>query len=156
MNDVKHRESEAGITISTDLSRFELDRIHHWLATDAYWSKGRPRDVFDRAIAHSICFGAFMPSGQQAGFARIVSDHATFAYLCDVFVFPKFRGNGISKAMMDAIMAHPSTQGVRRFMLVTTDAGGLYARYGFTALAEPGRIMEKVNRRPYEQETRIA
>jgi GNAT superfamily N-acetyltransferase len=156
MNDIKHSETEAGIAISTDLARFELDRIHHWLTTEAYWSKGRPRDVFDRAIAHSTCFGAFMPSGEQAGFARIVSDHATFAYLCDVFVFPKFRGRGISKAMMDAIMTHPCAQGVRRFMLVTTDASGLYARYGFTPLTEAGRMMEKVAPRPHERETRIA
>jgi GNAT superfamily N-acetyltransferase len=148
--------SETVIAISTDLTRFELDRIHHWLSTEAYWSKGRPRDVFDRAIAHSICFGAFLPSGEQAGFARVLSDYATFAYLSDVFVFPQFRGRGISKAMMDAIMAHPCTQGVRRFMLATTDAGGLYARYGFTPLADPARLMEKVAPRPRQQETRIA
>ena len=151
MNDIEH-----GITISTELARFELDRIYHWLTTEAYWSKGKPRHLFDRAIAHSTCFGAFLPSGEQAAFARIVSDHATFAYLCDVFVFPEHRGKGISTAIMDTIMAHPSTQYVRRFMLATTDAGGLYARYGFTPLADPGRLMEKVVRRPYQQETRIA
>jgi GNAT superfamily N-acetyltransferase len=156
MNDHKPHAPETDIVISTDLARFELDRIHQWLTTEAYWCKGLPRDTFDRSIAHSTCFGAFAPSGEQSGFARVVADHATFAYLSDVFVFPQYRGRGISKALMEAVMAHPCTQGVRRFMLATSDAFGLYAQYGFTSLGEPGRFMEKVRPRAYQQETQIA
>jgi GNAT superfamily N-acetyltransferase len=140
------------IVVSTDISRFDLARVHAWLASEAYWCKGLPRTVFDRSVEHSICFGAFTSSGEQAGFARIVSDQATYAYLCDVFVFPAFRGWGISKAMMEAVIAHPAMQGLRRIMLATSDASGLYARYGFRALATPERLMEITNPRIYERQ----
>ncbi|MFI5015545.1 MAG: GNAT family N-acetyltransferase [Hyphomicrobiales bacterium] len=140
------------IVISTDVSRFDLDRVHAWLSREAYWCKGLPRSVFDRSVRHSLCFGAFTPAGEQTGFARIVSDQATFAYLCDVFVFPAFRGRGISKAMMEAIVAHPGLQGLRRFMLATSDAGALYARYGFRPLAKPERLMEIGNPDIYQRQ----
>ncbi|SDR48387.1 Acetyltransferase (GNAT) domain-containing protein [Rhizobiales bacterium GAS113] len=135
-------KAEAEIVISTDPARFDLDRIHAWLEREAYWCKGLPRAVFDRSLRHSLCFGALTAAGEQAGFARIVTDRATFAYLCDVFVDPAFRKRGVSKALMDAVIAHPDLQGLRRFMLATADAGGLYARYGFQPLAQPGRFME--------------
>jgi GNAT superfamily N-acetyltransferase len=146
-----------GFVVSTDLSRFDLDRVHAWLHSEAYWCKGLPREVFDRSVKNSICFGVLTQAGEQAAFARVVSDQATFAYLCDVFVFPQFRGRGLSKAMMDAIIAHPRLQGLRRAMLATSDAHGLYALYGFQPLASPERLMEKTDPRVYERrETQIA
>jgi N-acetylglutamate synthase-like GNAT family acetyltransferase len=157
MNDGKASEHAADIVVSTDISRFDLERIYAWLHAEAYWCKGLPRDVFDRAIRHSLCFGALTSKGEQTGFARIISDQATYAYLCDVFVFPQFRGKGISKAMMEAITADPRLQGLRRVMLATSDAHELYAQYGFKPLASPERLMEKTRPRAYErQETRIA
>jgi GNAT superfamily N-acetyltransferase len=141
---------DGGIAISTDPSRFDLDRIHAWLERDAYWCKGLPRAVFERSLRHSLCFGARL-AGEQAGFARVVTDRATFAYLCDVFVDPAFRKRGVSKAMMEAIAAHPDLQGLRRFMLATSDAGGLYARYGFRPLASPDRFMEVAVPNIYQQ-----
>jgi GNAT superfamily N-acetyltransferase len=143
--------------VSTDVTHFDLDRVHHWLSSEAYWCKGIPREVFDRSVQGSLCFGAFTAAGEQAGFARVVSDYATFAWLGDVFVFPAFRGAGASKAMMEAITAHPRLQGLRRFILATSDAHALYARYGFRPLARPEAIMEISKRRMYErQEHRIA
>jgi len=133
---------DRGIVVSTDPSRFDLDRIHAWLERDAYWCKGLPREIFERSLRHSLCFGALTAEGEQAGFARVVTDRATFAYLADVFVEPLFRKRGVSKAMMEAIIAYPELQGLRRFMLATSDAGGLYARYGFRPLANPERFME--------------
>jgi GNAT superfamily N-acetyltransferase len=157
MSDRKASGLATDIVVSTDISRFDLARIYAWLHSEAYWCKGLPRDVFDRAILHSLCFGALTREGEQAGFARIVSDQATYAYLCDVFVFPEFRGRGISKAMMEAILADPRLQGLRRVMLATSDAHGLYAQYGFEPLASPERLMEKTNPRVYERrETQIA
>jgi len=140
------------VTVTTDVSRFELDRIYGFLSREAYWCKGLPRQVFDRSVAHSLCFGAFTEEGRQAGFARIIGDEATFAYLCDVFVYPEFRGRGISKAMMEAIVAHPALQGLRRLMLATADASELYARYGFRPLARPERMMEIADPQVYQRQ----
>jgi GNAT superfamily N-acetyltransferase len=143
--------------VSTDVARFDLDRVHRWLSSEAYWCKGIPREVFDRSVQGSLCFGAFTAADEQAGFARVVSDYATFAWLGDVFVFPAFRGAGASKAMMEAIIAHPRLQGLRRFILATSDAHELYGRYGFQPLARPEAMMEISKRRMYErQEHRIA
>jgi GNAT superfamily N-acetyltransferase len=152
MNGQKASEGADEIVISTDVSRFDLDRIHAFLSAEAYWCKGLPRSVFDRSVEHSLCFGAFAADGEQAGFARIITDRATFAYLCDVFVFPAFRGFGIGKRMVEAIMAHADLQGLRRFMLATADAGALYARYGFHPPVKPERLMEITNPRVYESE----
>jgi len=135
-----------------DLRERDRDAVYRFLSEEAYWSLGLPRDVFDRAIDESINFAAY--SGEPAsdalevaGFARVVTDRATFAWLCDVFVLPAHRGNGVSKLLMDAVMAHPDLQRVRNFMLATRDAHGLYARYGFAPIAEPQRWM--AIRRPY-------
>lgn len=129
------------LRISDNHADINLDVVHGFLSTEAYWCRGVPRAVLEKAIAHSLCFSAFLDN-QQIGFARVVSDHATYAYLCDVFVLPEARGRGVSKAMMDAIAAHPGLQGLRRFSLATADAHGLYARYGFEPLAKPERFME--------------
>ena len=126
--------------ISTDPARFDIDAIHAFL-TQSYWSPGIPRATVARAIANSLCFGAFW-QGQQVGFARMVTDKTTFAYLCDVYVLEAHRGHGLSKQLMEHVMKHPDLQGLRRMMLATRDAHGLYAQFGFTPLSAPERIME--------------
>ena len=130
------------LRISTDRADVDLDVVHGFLSRDAYWCPGIPRPVVARAVEHSLCFSALL-DGRQVGFARVVTDHATFGYLADVFVLPAHRGRGISKAIMQAIDTHPSLQHLRRFMLATADAHGLYARHGFTAVARPERLMER-------------
>lgn len=126
--------------ISTDSARLDVDAIHAFL-TRSYWSPGIPRATVARAIANSLCFGAFW-QGQQVGFARVVTDRTTFAYLCDVYVLEAHRGHGLAKQLMDRVMKHPDLQGLRRMMLATRDAHGLYAQFGFTPLSAPDRIME--------------
>ena len=126
--------------ISTDPARLDIDAIHAFL-TQSYWSPGIPRATVARAIANSLCFGVFW-QGQQVGFARMVTDKTTFAYLCDVYVLEAHRGHGLAKRLMDHVMKHPDLQGLRRMMLATRDAHGLYAQYGFTALGAPDSIME--------------
>jgi GNAT superfamily N-acetyltransferase len=151
MNDENMKERPKDIIVSTDVSRFDVDRIFGFLHHEAYWCKGLPRPVFDRSIEHSLCFGAFMPDGEQAGFARIISDRATFAHLCDVFVFSAWRGRGIGKALVEAVLAHPHLKGLRRLTLSTADASELYARYGFRPPARPERLMEIANPRAYQE-----
>lgn len=129
------------LRISNALAEFDLDAVYGFLSEDAYWSKGLPRDVFERAIANSLCFGGFVGEAQVA-FGRVITDRATFAYLADVFVLPEHRGLGYSKQLMEAVVAHPDLQSLRRMVLVTGDAHGLYTRYGFTPLAVPDRYME--------------
>lgn len=130
------------LRISTDVAELDVPLIHRFLSTEAYWSPGIPRETVERAIAGSLCFGGYLEEAGQVAFARVVSDGATFAYLADVFVLPAHRGRGYSRRMMDAVMAHPSLQGLRRFMLATSDAHGLYAGYGFAAPSRPDRLME--------------
>jgi len=130
------------LRVSTDPAEIDLDVVHGFLGRDAYWCRGVPRATVEKAIAHSLCVSAFL-NGAQAGFARVVTDRATFAYLCDVFVLPQARGAGIAKAMMDALLAHPDLQGLRRFLLATADAHGLYAQYGFAPLEKAERFMER-------------
>jgi GNAT superfamily N-acetyltransferase len=132
------------IRISSDPADIDFELVHRFLHADAYWCKGVPRAVLEKAIAHSLCFSAFI-DGRQVGFARVISDRATFAYLCDVFVLPEARGQGTSKALLQAIDAHPDLQGLRRFLLATADAHGLYAQYGFVPLTRPERFMERYN-----------
>ena len=136
-----------------ELRARDRDAVFRFLSEEAYWSQGLPRDIFDRAIDNSINFAAFDGDARSegpdevVGFARVVTDRATFAWLCDVFVLPEHRGNGVSKLLMDAVMAHPDLARVRNFMLATRDAHGLYAKYGFEHLAEPQRWM--AIRKPY-------
>jgi len=128
--------------ISTDPRRLDVALVHEFLAR-AYWSVGLPRDVLERALAHSLVFGLYGPAG-QVGFARIVTDHATFAYLADVFVLEAFRGRGLGKWLVEVTVTLPELQGLRRWLLATADAHELYRRFGFTDAA-PGRLMEIVD-----------
>ena len=138
----------AEYVISTDPHAIDRNLVFRFLHEDAYWSAGLPREIFDRSIEASLCFSAFEPrGGPQVGFARVVTDGATFAWLCDVFVLPEHRAKGVARELMDAVMAHPDLRDVRNFLLATRDAHGLYARYGFAPLAEPSRWM--AIRRPY-------
>ena len=125
--------------ISTDRSRLDVTLIHDFLRS-SYWAQGIPRVVVERSIERSLCFGAFLDR-QQVGFARLISDFAVIAYLADVFVVPEHRGRGISKLLMRAIVEHPDLQGLRRFMLVTRDAHGLYTQFGFEPLTHPEYFM---------------
>ncbi len=127
--------------VSTDPSRLDVDVIHNFL-TNCYWAKGIPRVVVQRSIEHSLCFGIYDRDGHQVGFARVVSDFATVAYLGDVFVLEAHRGQGLSKWLMQCIRQHPALQNLRRWILLTRDAHGLYAKSGFTPVTKPDRYME--------------
>ena len=136
-----------GFTISTDRSRFDLDAVYAYLSA-SYWARGIPRDVFERSVRHALCFGVF-EGERQVGFARVVTDFATVAYVGDVFVFEPWRGRGLSRWLMEVITSHPELQGFRRWILLTRDAHGLYAKFGFTPLAVPERWMERWTPDPY-------
>jgi len=127
------------LEISTDPARIDVDVVYRFLST-SYWAETRPREVVERSIANSIPFGAYT-AGRQVAFARVVTDRAVFAYLADVFVVPGFRGMGISKALMRAILSHPDLGGVTMILLRTRDAHGLYAQFGFEPLANPDETM---------------
>ncbi|GAA4378340.1 GNAT family N-acetyltransferase [Hymenobacter koreensis] len=141
----------SAFTISTDPARLNIAVIHDYLSYHSYWAPGISRELVERSIRNSLCFGVYDANGQQVGFARVVSDRATFAYLCDVFVLEAYRGQGLSKLLMQHIMAHPELQGLRRWMLGTRDAHTLYEQFGFTALASPARFMENARLDPYRQ-----
>ncbi len=128
--------------ISTDRSRFDLDLIHDYISKHSYWGKGRAREVVARSIENSLPFGIYQ-DGEQIGFARVVTDYATFAWIADLFVLSQHRGRGLSKWLMEVILAHPRLQGFRRWVLSTKDAQGLYERYGFMPLKRPERWMER-------------
>lgn len=132
------------VQISAERARIDFDLVYGWISTHSYWARGIPRDVFDRAVAGSICFGASL-GARTVGFARVISDRATFAYLSDVFVDPEHRRRGISKAIVQVVMAHPELQALRRWSLVTRNAHGLYTPFGFTRLAASERHMERVD-----------
>lgn len=129
------------LSISCDKNLLDFDIIHQYLSQDSYWSKGIPRHVVEKAAQNSLCFGVYF-NGKQIGYARIISDFASFAYLADVFVLPEYRGQGISKKLMDFIMNHEDLQGLRRWMLATLDAHGLYEQFGWKTMANPERFME--------------
>ena len=121
-------------TISDERSRLDLDLIHGFLSGESYWARGRSRERVERSIENSLPFGLYGADGRQVGFARVVTDRATFAWLADVFVLPEERGRGLSKWLVECVLAHPELQNLRRWLLATHDAQGLYRRYGF---AEP-------------------
>jgi GNAT superfamily N-acetyltransferase len=129
------------ITVDTDKRRLDVERIHAFL-TESYWAKGIPLDVVCRSIEGSLCFGLY-DGDEQVGFARVVSDGATFAYLADVFVLDSHRGRGLGKLLVSAVLAHPELQGLRRWVLATRDAHGLYVQHGFAPLSNPQRFMER-------------
>ncbi|HTX20120.1 MAG TPA: GNAT family N-acetyltransferase [Bacteroidota bacterium] len=143
------RPLEAGIAfertkgecvVTTDVSRFDLSAIHDFL-THCYWSEGIPRETVERAISHSLCFG-LLEGEKQIGLARVISDFATYAYLCDVYVLEAYRGRGLGTWLMSCVVSHPALQGLRRFTLLTRDAHALYRKFGFGESKHPGRYME--------------
>jgi GNAT superfamily N-acetyltransferase len=127
-------------SISTDPARLDTDAIHAFLSR-SFWAENIPKDLVRKSIANSLCFGLF-DEGSQVGFARVITDRATYAYLCDVYVLESHRGRGLGKWLIDAVMRHPDLQNLRRFQLVTRDAHGLYAPYGFAAPDDPEWQME--------------
>jgi len=133
-----------GWTISDDRSRLDLELLHRFLSVEAYWARGRSRAIMERAFANSLCFGLYAPDGSQAGFARVVSDHAIIAHMNDVFVLPAWRGRGLGKELVAAALAHPELATVIRWTLSTDDAHGLYAAFGFTPLPRPETSMVRI------------
>jgi GNAT superfamily N-acetyltransferase len=133
--------------ITCDVARLDVGAIHSFLSA-SYWSPGIPRAVVERAIANSLCFGVFH-EGKQVGFARVITDKATFAYLADVYILTEHRGKGLSRRLMEQVTQHPDLQGLRRVLLATRDAHALYAKFGFKPLAAPERIMEVHNPNAY-------
>lgn len=130
-----------GFSISTDNNLLDLGLIHHYLDKDSYWANGLPFEKLERSIKNSLCFGVYFQN-KQIGFARVVTDKATFGYLADVFILPEFRKQGLSKWLVQTIMNHPDLQGLRRWSLATVDAQGLYAQFGFTEITNPERWMQ--------------
>ena len=143
-----------GYSISTDWALFDLEVIHDFLS-QTYWSKKIPKPLVERMMKNSLCFGIYHHKS-QVGFARIISDLSTFAYLADVFVLPEHRGKGLSKALVATILAHPELQGLRRWMLITLDAQGLYDQFGFKPIAHAERHMEIHRSGLYEQAAALA
>ncbi|HEX2357549.1 MAG TPA: GNAT family N-acetyltransferase [Micromonosporaceae bacterium] len=131
-----------GYEICTDPGRLDLDLVHRWLSTDAYWALGRGRDVVARAAEGSLLFGVYEPGGTQVAVARAVTDSATFAWLCDVYVDRAERGRGLGSWLVGVVRDELNARGVRRILLATADAHGVYAKLGFRPLAEPDRWME--------------
>ena len=138
-----------GFTLSNDRARLPDEDIHRWLSRESYWSAHIPFETLRRALDHSVPFAIYEDqSGRLAAFGRVITDHATFAYVADVFVLPEFRGRGLSKWLMEAMAEHPDLMGFRRWVLVTRDGHGLYAKTGYTPLEVPERWME---RRPIQK-----
>ena len=132
----------SAIEVSADPNRLDVALIHEFLSQSSYWARGRSREAVATSIRNSICFGAY-DDDRQVGFARAVTDRAVFAYIADVFVLPEFRGRGIGKMLMQAIVAHPDLQGLTVMLLRTRDAHGLYARFGFEAAHDPDELMSR-------------
>lgn len=145
-----HEVRQGDILISCDLQKLDVNRIHAFL-TASYWAEGVSQETVARSIENSVPFGLYL-DGEQVGFARVISDRASYAYLADVYVEEPHRGKGLSKLLLGAVMAHPELQGLRRWILGTRDAHGLYRRFGFTELQRPERWMEKAAPGLYEQE----
>ncbi|NBE50885.1 GNAT family N-acetyltransferase [Streptomyces boluensis] len=131
-----------GYEISTDPARIDADQVYAWLSTDAYWAVGRSREKQDRAIAESLNFGAYeADSGRQVAYARVITDHADFAWLCDVYVAPAARGHGVGTALVAAVRDELEPYGLRRILLATADAHGVYEKLGFKPLRDPDKWM---------------
>ncbi|MFI5133650.1 MAG: GNAT family N-acetyltransferase [Chitinophagales bacterium] len=130
--------------ISTDKAKIDIEFVHDYLCNHSYWAEGIPMETLEKSIENSLCFGVYF-NNEQVGFARVISDMATYAYLADVFIVEKERGKGLSKWLLQEIINYPQLQGLRRFMLATRDAHNLYAQYGFSLLKRPERWMERHN-----------
>ena len=139
-----------GFCISTNKSRLDIPAIHNFLSNEAYWSQGIPFETVKKSIDHSLNFGLYH-NEQQIGFARIISDFSTIAYLGDVYVLPEFRGRGLSKWLMETITSFPELQGLRRWILLTGDAHGLYKQFGWKDISNPERWMELHNKDVYKK-----
>lgn len=140
---MQHYEStHGGFRISTNKQLLDTDMIYQYLSEESYWAKDIPRSIVERSIENSLCFGVYEGS-KQIGFARMVTDQATFAYLADVFILPAWRKQGHSKWLMEMVMAHPGLQGLRRMVLATMDAHGLYKQFGFIPVTNPERLMQR-------------
>ncbi len=142
-----HEQRDGDILVSTDPARLDLETVHGFL-TRSYWAEGIPRETVERSIRHSICFGAF-DGDRQVGFARVISDRATFAYVADVFVLDSHRGRGIGNRLMACATSHPELQDLRLWTLFTRDAHGLYRQHGFREARYPDRLMERRHSQPY-------
>ena len=147
MNDEIFERHRGDLSVSTDRARLDVDLIHRELSR-TYWASGIPRDVVERSIAGSIAFGLY-DAGRQVGFARVVTDLATYAYLADVFIVEERRRRGLGDWLVETILRHPQLQGLRRVALITRDAGALYERHGFTAPPQPFGYLERVDRDVY-------
>ncbi|SDC13763.1 GNAT family N-acetyltransferase [Pedobacter soli] len=132
--------SENGFIFSDKKELLDIDAIHHYLSTESYWAKNIPFETVKRSIENSLCFGIYK-NQEQVGFARWVTDKATFAWLCDVYIGENYRGQGLSKKLMSFMIFHPDLQGLRRYQLATLDAHGLYEQFGFAAIENPERQM---------------
>ena len=138
-----HEIHHEGYLITDDHTRLDREMIHRYLSQESYWAKGVPREIVDRSLENSLCTGVYSPSGQQVGLARVITDFATYAFLCDVFISNEHRGKGLGKALIQAVVSHPRLQSIRRMALGTLDAHGLYAAFGFKPIGQPERHMEK-------------
>jgi GNAT superfamily N-acetyltransferase len=138
-------------SLTDDPARFDLATGHRWIAQQSYWAQGVPLAMFEKAVRGSLTVGAYAPSGEMAAMARVVTDRATFGWICDVFVGETWRGRGLGKALMAYFAAHPDLQGLRRLHLATRDAHGLYAQFGFGPLTGVDRWMEIRNRDVYRR-----
>lgn len=154
---MSHELRRAPFLVSDDQSLLDFEVVHGFLSA-CYWSTGIPRAVVEKAARHSLTLGVYHErdggAGEQVGYARVVTDRATYAYLCDVFIVEKARGQGLSKLLMQAILQHPDLQDLRRFGLFTRDAHGLYAQFGFAPSSLSGRYMERLDREVYVRPTR--
>lgn len=142
-------ENQQDFYISTDKSKMDIEIIHKYLSEESYWAKGVPREIVKKSVANSFCFGVFYHD-RQIGFAKVITDFTTIAYLGDVFILDKFRGLGLSKLLMETIMHHPELQGLRRWILLTADAHELYRKFGWSNINDPSRWMEVHTKNPYQ------
>ena len=131
-----------GFKISTDKSLIDFEVVYKYLNGDSYWANGIQAEKLRKAVENSMCFGVYDRENNQVGFARVITDQATFAYICDLFILPGFRGLGLSKWLVQSILGHPELQGLRRWSLATADAHGLYNQFGFTQITRPEVWME--------------
>jgi N-acetylglutamate synthase-like GNAT family acetyltransferase len=144
-------EDRNGYTISTDNSKIDIGVVHDYLCNHSYWAKGIPYDTVKRSIENAVCFGVYDSENRLVGFARVITDKSTIAYIGDVYVLEEHRGKGLSKWLMECIIKHPELQGLRRWILLTKDAHGLYKQFGFTELEDTTIYMELRNKNVYKK-----